>query len=79
MTEPDAFAVFSASLPLRVESLDGAIVIQPTRDVRPWNGRALTWREIIGAETAAVDEYIVTGSLGLAAQAAHEWLSEHAA
>jgi len=71
-----AIVVYSASLPLAVNGY-GEIVAWP--DVRPWNGRRLTDREVWGAVTAARLEYGKTKSYGLASQAAFEWLSEHAA
>ena len=45
---------------------------------RPWNGRALTIDERHGALTAYLDEFSRSRSPWYAAQAAHEWLSEHA-
>lgn len=71
----DSFAIFSASLPLR-QAENGGVIVHP--EVRPWNGRALTVAEVMGAWAAAHFELKATGSFGLAAQAAFEFLSEHA-
>jgi hypothetical protein len=71
----DPFLTFSASLPLRQ---DGDWKIAVELRVRPWNGRVLTEEEVQGAWWAADEEFWDTGSFGMAAQAAHEWLSEHA-
>ena len=71
----DPFLMFSASLPLR-RAANGGVIVHP--EVRPWNGRALTVAEIMGAWAAAHFELQATASLGFAAQAAHEWLSEYA-
>jgi hypothetical protein len=77
---PDTFLVFSASLPLRFAAGDGIgeVIIVPKRDVRPWNGRVLTDAEVQGALRAADHEYFRTVNQFAAAQAAFEWLSEHA-
>lgn len=75
MTEPDPFAVFSASLPLRMAE-DGTIDLRD--DPRPWNGRDLKKYEVMGCWLVATKVFGDTGSYGLAAQSAHEWLSEHA-
>lgn len=74
-TDPDAFATFSASLPLVATETGGFAVCQ---DVRPWNGRALTEREVVGCFYAAAWSLALENA-AMAAQTAHEWLSEHAA
>ena len=61
----DALAAYSASLP----AICGL-------HARPWNGRALTRDERRGALCAYNREWRRTRSLGLAAQAAHEYLSD---
>jgi hypothetical protein len=75
MNPTDAITIYSASLPLTVTD-QGWII--PWVHVRPWNGRALSYSEVIGCVDAARCEHARTGSYGLASQAAFEWLSEHA-
>ena len=67
----DVFRTFSASLPA---------IFQPTGATlaRSWNGRDLTLNERAGAYLAARDALLRGESQWFAAQAAHEWLSEHA-
>lgn len=62
----DVLQMYSAALP--------AIVGLPAR---PWNGHVLTTDERAMALAAARSELRQTGAQGLAAQAAHEVLSEH--
>ena len=75
MSEPYNFAVWSASLPITWsdEDDDFTVVMSP----RPWNGRALTVAEKAACLAAADHAYVQDHSLGAAAQAAYEWLSEN--
>lgn len=77
--------VWSASLPLEwvpdrhMTSGDWLALgyARIVEDCRPWNGRTLTQEELHRCSAAFAMEYGRSGSLGLAAQAAYEFLSEH--
>lgn len=56
---------------------DGRLV-QFVENPRPWNGRALTDEEIMSCAEAFNAGYWRTGSVGIGAQEAYEWLSTHA-
>jgi hypothetical protein len=68
-------ALWSASMPIE---WTGTWPVQLRADPRPWNGRRLTRREVEGCLAVFSGEMWATGREGLAAQAAYEWLSEHA-
>lgn len=67
MTLGEALRMFSASLP--------AVLGLPAR---PWNGRDLTAAEVAGARRAMLRAFALGEGAYFSAQAAHEWLSEHA-
>jgi hypothetical protein len=77
MTEPDAFALFSASLPF---SIDGAAIV--SCEARPWNGRRLSSDEVcllaLVRDYATTAAWLASGNPACLAQSAHEWLSEFA-
>ncbi len=71
------YHLYSASLPIDDE--DGWLKRVVPAKLRPWNGRLLTEVEVERAFFAALRQKGLTpDSPGLIAQAAHEWLSEHA-
>lgn len=72
---PDPFKMWSASLPFRWSERDG-LMAEPPENVRPWNGRALTREEFLGALRVITNELKESNNPGLAAQAAFEYLSE---
>jgi hypothetical protein len=68
--------VWSASMPIvYLDAGGGSYAVLPATCPRPWNGRALTVDEMMRCKHAFETTLAKTQDLGLAAQAAYEYLS----